>query len=164
MKLQVKLFPVLFFLAYVLLPETSLGQLKAVPFEEIASLQKADPRPMVIFIHTDWCKYCQGMKNTTFKNDHVVQLLNNNFYFLDLNAEEKRNIRFHQKTFKYKPRGNNTGVNELAEQLGSNNGKLSYPTLCILNADYEIIYQHHEFIDSRRLIKMLEQLKEDSRH
>jgi thioredoxin-related protein len=156
----VKLFPILFFLGYVLLPGITFGQLKAISFEEIATLQKVDPRPMVVFIHTDWCRYCQGMKYTTFKNDNVIKLLNNNFYFLDLNAEEKRDIRFHQKTFKYKPTGNNTGVNELAEQLGSKNGKLSYPTLCFLNADYEIIYQQHDFIDSKSLIKILERLKQ----
>ena len=160
MKFQVKLFSVLFFLGSGLLPGITFGQLKIVPFEEIATLQQVEPRPMVIFIHTDWCRYCQGMKNTTFKNDHVVKLLNENFYFLDLNAEEERNIRFHQNTFKYKPRGNNTGVNELAEQLGSHNGKLSYPALCILNPDYEVIYQQNEFLDARRLTKILEQLKQ----
>ena len=66
MKLQVKLFSVLFFLGYGLLPGITFGQLKIVPFEEIATLQQLEPRPMVIFIHTDWCRYCQGMKNTTF--------------------------------------------------------------------------------------------------
>lgn len=159
MKLKVKLFSLLFFLGYVLLPQPTFGQLKAVLFEDIAALQKTNPRPVVVFIHTDWCRYCQGMKNTTFKNDNIVKLLNENFYFLDLNAEEKRNIRFHQKTFKYKPTGNNTGVNELAEQLGSTNGKLSYPALCFLNADNEIIYQHHDFTDAKTLKKILERLK-----
>lgn len=159
MKRKVRFFSVLSLLGYVLLPGTTFGQLKVTPFEQIAILQKLDPRPMVVFIHTDWCRYCQGMKNTTFKNENIIKLLNKNFYFLDLNAEEKRDIRFHQKTFKYKPTGNNTGVNELAQQLGSNNGKLSYPALCFLNADYEIIYQQHDFIDSKRLIKILERLK-----
>lgn len=159
MKLTLKLFAILVFLSYFLLPRISFGQLRVVPFEEVAILQKIDPRPMVVFIHTDWCRYCQGMKNTTFKNDNIIRLLNKNFYFLDLNAEEKRNIYFHQKTFKYKPKGNNTGVNELAEQLGSHNGKVSYPTLSFLNADYNIIYQHHDFTDSKTLMKILERLK-----
>jgi thioredoxin-related protein len=141
------------------LPGMAFGQLKPVQFEAVAALNKADPKPMVVFIHTDWCKYCQGMKNTTFKNDRVIQLLNKDFYFIDLNAEEKRNIYFHQKVFRYQPKGNNTGVHELAEALGSNNGKLSYPALCFLNADYEIIYQHHDFIDAKSLIKILERLK-----
>lgn len=159
MKLKGKIFAILFLLGFVLLPRITFGQLKAVQFEDMAALQKAEPRPMVVFIHTDWCQYCQGMKNTTFKNENIIKLLNKNFYFLDLNAEEKRNIRFHQQTFKYKPKGNNTGVNELAEQLGSHKGKVSYPTLCFLNSDYEIIYQHHDFTDSRTLIKILERLK-----
>jgi thioredoxin-related protein len=111
MTLKAKLFFILVFWGGFLLPEITFGQLKAVPFEEIAALNKAAPKPMLVFIHTDWCNYCQGMKNTTFKNSDVIQLLSKNFYFMDLNAEEKRNIHFHQKVFRYKPTGNNTGIN-----------------------------------------------------
>lgn len=159
MKSIIKIWGVFFFLGYVLLPHNSYGQLKIIKFEEVADLQKKDPKPMVVFIHTDWCKYCQGMKNTTFKNARVIELLNRDFYFLNLNAEEKSNITFHRQTFKYKPTGNNTGVNELAVQLGSQKGKVSYPTLCFLNSDYEIIYQHSDFTNSKTLIKILERLK-----
>jgi thioredoxin-related protein len=158
MKAKVKPLVILFFLGYMW-PRLTFGQPKVVQFEEIAARQKAAPRPMVVFIHTDWCRYCQGMKNTTFKNENIVKLLDKNFYFLDLNAEEKQNIRFHGRTFKYKPTGNNTGVHELAEQLGSQKGKVSYPTLCFLNSDYEIIYQHPDFTDAKTLIRILERLK-----
>lgn len=160
MKLKARLIFLLFFFWGFLLTEIAYGQLKAVPFEKVAALHQVDPKPMVVFVHTDWCRYCQGMKNTTFKNDHLIKLLNQDFYFLDLNAEEKQNIYFHQQVFRYKPNGNNTGVHELAEALGNNNGKLSYPTLCFLNADYEIIYQHHGFIDAKSLLKILESLKQ----
>lgn len=153
----------LFFLLVLLValtaPRQSRGQLKTIAFEEVTALQKVDKRPMVVFIHTDWCRYCNGMKKTTFRNEKVVQLLQENFYFLDLNAEEERPIRFLQQTFRFKPKGHNTGTHELAEQLGSIDGKLSFPMLCFLNADYEIIYQHPGFIDAPGLVKILEHLQ-----
>ena len=99
------------------------------------------------------------MKHTTFKNKHIINELNNNFYFINFDAEEKRNIAFHNNTFQYKPTGNQTGINELAEQLGSINGKISFPGICFLNADNQIIYQHSEFLSAKDLEIILTQIK-----
>lgn len=82
-----------------------IAQIKTFQFEQIDSLQRIESRNIFVFIHTDWCKYCQAMKYTTFKNDRIINLLNENFYFVDLNAEEKRNIDFNNYTFKFKPTG-----------------------------------------------------------
>jgi thioredoxin-related protein len=116
-------------------------------------MQKKEQRMMAVFIHTDWCKYCKAMQNTSCKNKKVEVLLNQHPYFIDLNAEEKRSIRFYGHTFHYRPTGNNTGVHELAEQLGIIGGKISFPSLCFLNAKNEIIYQHEGYFDSQVLEK-----------
>ncbi len=133
------------------LPHLSFSQIKQYRFEQLDSLQKKEKRPVAVFLHTSWCKYCGTMKNTTFKNDEVIHLLNQKFYFISLDIEEKQDIRFRGYTFKYKPTGSNTGVNELAEQLGTINGELSYPAICFLNAEYEIIYQHSSFLPAKSL-------------
>jgi thioredoxin-related protein len=130
------------------------AQLKVFKFEQIDSLQSIENRNLVIFIHTDWCQYCQSMENSTFKNKEIIKLLNDKFYFISLNAEEKKNIWFNQRYFKYKPSGFKTGINELAEELATNNGQLSYPALCFLNPENEIIYQNHGFLSSTQLIKL----------
>ncbi|MBK9736558.1 MAG: thioredoxin family protein [Saprospiraceae bacterium] len=137
---------------------TSFAQLKTYQFEQIDSLQKVAKRNVVVFIHTDWCKYCQTMQNTTFKNDDSIKMLNEKYYLVDLNAEERQNIIFNGFTFRYKPTGTNTGIHELAEQLGMFDKKISYPSLCFLNADNEIIFQYPEYITSNVLIKILKQL------
>jgi len=125
-------------------------------FEEIDSLQQAETRPVVIFTHTDWCKYCQNMKNTTLQNEQIIKTLNEQFYFVDLNGEEKRAITFQKRTFQYKPSGNHTGVHELAEALGTMNGTLSYPAVCILNRDHEIIFQYNAFLNAKTLQQILD--------
>lgn len=137
----------------------SFAQIKTQQFEQIDSLQKIEKRTIVVFIHTDWCKYCQAMQHTTFKNDSIIQILNNNFYFIELNAEEKRDITFNQHTFKFLPTGANTGTHELATQLGTVNNKTSYPTLCFLNANNEIVFQYDQYINAQDLQDILTRLK-----
>lgn len=149
-------------MAVVFLPLSVFSQLQNYSFSELDSLQKTMQKNIVIFIHTDWCKFCQSMKNTTFKNKEIIKLLNEKFWFVDLNAEEKQDIIFNGHTFKYKPTGSNTGIHELAEQLGTVNGKVAYPTFCILNADYEIIFQYDGFLSSSDLLKVLNEVIKNS--
>ena len=141
------------------LPQLAFAQLKHFSFEQLDSLQKIEKRPVVVFLHTSWCKYCGTMKNTTFRNDEVINLLNRKFYFVSLDIEEKQEIRFRGFKFRYKPTGTNTGVNELAEQLGTINGQISYPAVCFLNADYEIIFQQEGYVSSQNLVSILNQLQ-----
>jgi thioredoxin-related protein len=142
----------------LLILQQGYAQLKTYQFEQLDSLQKKEARPVAIFIHTDWCKYCAAMKNTTLKNKAVISILNEHFYFIEFNAEEKRNITMLSNTFKYKPSGNNTGIHELAEQLATINGKVSYPTLSFLNSKYEITFQHPQFINASELLTILNKL------
>lgn len=139
--------------------KTSFGQVSTHQFEQIDSLQKIQKRNIIVFIHTDWCKYCQAMQNTTFKNENIIHQLNEKFYFIDFNAEEEKSIRFNGHTFKYKPTGPNTGIHELAEQLATIDGKVSYPTICILNSNYEIVFQYNHFLSSKDLLRILSTLQ-----
>jgi thioredoxin-related protein len=132
------------------------AQLNVVQFEQIDSLQKIEKRNVIVFIHTDWCKYCKAMHNKTFKNEAVIKNLNEKFYFIDFNAEEKREIIFNNAIYSYKPSGINSGVHELALQLGTIDKQISYPTLCILNDKNEIVFQYNSFLNAKDFLKLLE--------
>lgn len=134
---------------------TAFSQPVIHSFEQVEHLQKTDVRNIVVFIHTDWCQFCLEMENTTFKNTEAVKLLNENFWFISLNAEEKRKIVFSGTVFNYRPNGYETGIHELAEQLGTIDDKLSFPGICILNSKYEIIFQTGQFLTSKNLLKLL---------
>jgi len=159
MKFQKLFYSILLLGSIFLLTNNSYAQIKTVQFEQIDSLQKIEKRKLVVFVHTDWCKYCNTMQNTTFKNDSIIRVLNETFYFIDLNAEEKRDILFNGNIFKYKPTGPNTGIHELAEQLATIDNQVAYPTLCFLNPNNEIIFQHNQFINSTDLKIILTRLK-----
>jgi thioredoxin-related protein len=139
---------------------TGFGQLKNRTFEEVDSLQQIQKRKIIVFIHTDWCQFCQRMKATTFKNQEIIEKLNSDFYFIPFNAEEKRDITFLKQTFKYQPTGNNVGVHELALQLGTSNNQIAYPTLCVLNEKNEIIFQYNIYMGTKDFKILLDKLKE----
>ncbi|MEO8255606.1 MAG: thioredoxin family protein [Flavobacterium sp.] len=139
---------------------SGFAQLKTYSFEEAEKLSKENPKPFVIFIHTDWCKFCQAMKKTTFKNETIWTKLNSDFYFVSFNAEEKRTILFNKIHFHFKPTGNNSGTHELAIALGTIKKQLVFPVLCILNTKSEIIFQHSGYLKAKELKLILEKLKE----
>ncbi|PWB28392.1 thioredoxin family protein [Flavobacterium sp. HTF] len=149
------------FIFIILFGITSTGfcQLKSRTFEEADSLQLIQKKKIIVFIHTDWCQFCQQMKTTTFKNHEIIKKLNSDFYFIDLNAEERREIRFNNQTFKYQPSGNNVGVHELALQLGTNNNQIVYPVVCVLNEKKEIIFQYSNYLSIKDFKLLLEKLE-----
>ena len=131
------------------------SELSIFTFTEVEKLKQQNPKPIVIFIYTDWCKFCSGMKNITFKNEKVIRLLNDHFYFIKLNGEEKKDISFLGKTFTYMPKGTSTGIHELAFELASIKGRITYPTTTILNSKLEIDTQLNGYINSRKMNTIL---------
>ena len=146
-------------ICFTVLSSYNYAQLPHTSFSQLDSLQKKEPRNVVVFIHTDWCKYCRAMEETTFKNPAVVKILSSKFYFVSLNAEKKQDIFFNGHIFKFKPTGSGTGVHELAEQLGTVKGDMVFPTLCFLNNENEIFYQNRDYINARDLKAILDKIK-----
>jgi thioredoxin-related protein len=147
----------IFFECFTFNAQESEGKevLNIFTFEEAEKLLQQKPKPILVFLYTDWCKICHGMKKTTFKNKKVIQLLNENFYFIMLNGEEKRDITFFGRTFNYKPSGANTGIHELAKELASLDGNVSYPTTIILNSNLEINLQISDYISGKNMLLIL---------
>ncbi|MNX54723.1 Thiol:disulfide interchange protein DsbD [compost metagenome] len=138
---------------------SGFAQLKTYSFQEAEELTKSKPKPVVIFIHTSWCNYCKMMENSTFKNPEVINLLNNDFYFISLDAESKEEIHFNNHTFKFKPKGQNTGIHELATALATIDSEVIYPTITILEYDLSILFQKHSFLNAKALLTILEKIK-----
>ncbi len=134
---------------------SSYAQLKTYSMEEVESLNTKSPKPILVFIHTDWCKYCKLMENTTLKEQKVIEELNNLFYFVSLNAENKEKITYNQHTFVYKPTGASTGHHELATELATINGQITYPTITILDPKNEIVYQKNSYLKADAFLKVI---------
>ena len=134
------------------------AQVNPVTFNQIKGLQQKEKRLVLVLIGTEWCKYCHAMKQTILNDKKLAGTLKRSFYTVFLNAEDRSDIFFAGRGFKYKPTGFNTGVHQLAEELGTINGQVSFPSLCILNDKNEIIYQHSGFLKSSSMAILLGKL------
>lgn len=144
-------------LCFILSANQNFAQLKTHTFEEAEKFSIEHPKPFVVFIHTSWCKYCKMMQNSTFKNQEVIKQLNEKFYFILFDAETKNNITFNNHIFKFNPKGNNSGIHELAEALAEEEGSIAYPTITILNPNHSIEFQFQSFLSAENLLKLLVQ-------
>jgi len=107
-----------------------------ISFEEALERNKENPRKIFIDVYTDWCGWCKRMDKNTFENEKVATLLNEKYYAVKLDAEQKEDIEFDGRTFKFVPEGRN-GYHELAASLL--NGKMSYPTVVFLDEEFRLI-------------------------
>ncbi|HEY4618588.1 MAG TPA: thioredoxin family protein [Flavobacterium sp.] len=146
-------FTLLFLIAAI---PSSFAQLRTHSFEEVERLSKENPKPIVVFIHTSWCKYCKMMENSTFKNPAVIKELNENFYFISLDAESKKEITFNNHAFRFRPTGIASGVHELATALATIGNRVVYPTLVVLDANYTILLQKPSYLNAKALLSILE--------
>ncbi|HEY0092555.1 MAG TPA: DUF255 domain-containing protein, partial [Flavobacterium sp.] len=112
------------------------AQLQAYTFEEAERLSADNPKPFIVYTYTTWCKYCGIMKNSTFKDPEVISLLNEHFYFIALNAEETRDILFRKRIFIFQKTGVRSGIHQLAVELATVDGEITYPSLTILESNY----------------------------
>ena len=145
---------------FMLASSLAFSQLKMYSFEEVDALQIKNPKPVFIFIHADWCKICHLMKNTTLKNPQVIAKLNTDFYTVLFDSENKEPIFFNQHTYVFKPTGTNTGLHELALELGTIDGELALPTTCILDENYDIVFQYQKSLTKKELLLVLTKITE----
>ena len=128
-----KLLLITFFTAFATIVN---AQVKWLTFEEAVAKAQIDPKPIFIDVYTDWCGWCKKMDAATFNNEKVAKVLQNDFYPVKFNAEQKESIEFNNHTFQFVASGRN-GYNELAVALLDS--KLSYPSVVFLNEKMERI-------------------------
>lgn len=105
-------------------------------FEEAIAKSKTEKRRIFIDVYTDWCGWCKVMDKNTFADPIVAKLLNDKFYAVKLNAEQREDIVFEGTTFKFIENGR-SGYHQLAAALLNN--QLSYPTVVFLDEDFKML-------------------------
>ena len=135
--------------------QTSNLKLHTHTFEEVEQLQKIQQKPVVIFIHTFWCKFCYAMKEKTFTNAEVINLLNEKFYFITFDANFKGAVRYMGRSFNSKRISRSYGIHELAEVLATTDKGISYPTTVILDAKNTIDEQITTYLSAKQLLSGL---------
>ena len=127
-------------------------------FDEAVVASEQGQRKIFIDVYTDWCGWCKRMDATTFSDPAVAEILQNKFYPVKFNAEQREPITFNNHTFNFVPRGTK-GYHELAAALLNN--KLSYPTVVFLNENFEIIQVLPGYRKADEFLKIITFIGED---
>ena len=93
-------------------------------------------KKILIDVYTDWCGWCKRMDKATFQHPDIVKYVNEHFYAVKLDAEQKADVQFDGKTFKYVASGR-SGYHELAAALLK--GQMSFPTVVFLDEEFRMI-------------------------
>lgn len=133
-------------------------QIKWYTWEEVAALNEENPKKIVVDLYTDWCGWCKVMDKKTFSKEEVAAYINENFYPVKFNAEQKEDVLFNDHTFKFIAQGRR-GVHELAYTLLD--GRLGYPSIVYLNERYERITISPGFKDAENMMKELKFIAEE---
>lgn len=107
-------------------------------WEQAIERSNSDENPKKIFVdaYTDWCGWCKRMDATTFSHPMVAKYMNEHFYPVKLDAEQKEDIVYKGHTFKFVEQGRR-GYHELAASLLQ--GKMSYPTVIFLDEEQRLL-------------------------
>ncbi len=105
-------------------------------WDQAAAKMEKEPRLMMIDVYTDWCGWCKRMDATTMEDPRIINLIQQKYYAVKMDAESKKDITFRGRTYKFIAQGHR-GYHELPAELLS--GKMSYPTLVFLDKEFAII-------------------------
>ncbi len=127
-------------------------------WEEAMALMENQPKKVFIDVYTDWCGWCKRMDATTFKDPAVVKYLNDHFYPVKFDAEQKGDIEYNGYTLQYRPAGRR-GVHELAYSLLD--GRLGYPAYVYLNEKQERIKISPGYKPAKDLLRELKYINDE---
>ncbi|HHB78635.1 MAG TPA: DUF255 domain-containing protein [Saprospiraceae bacterium] len=139
--------------AFLLLPVLGFSQSKVhwLTMEEAIAKSKVEKRKIFIDVYTHWCGWCKKMEKSTFQTDEVAKILNEDYYPVKLDAEQKAPITFNGRVFQYVKSGRG-GYHELAAYFLDS--QMSYPTVVFLDENLNIIQAIPGYRDKKEFALM----------
>jgi len=146
MKAAIRLVIFTFFMGFGF--SSQAQEIEWLSFEEAVEKSKKEPRKLLIDIYTDWCGWCKKMDRDAYANEVIAEYINENYYAVKFDAEQREDIEFDGHTFKFVAQGKR-GVHELAAALTNN--KLSYPTTVFMDEKFQIIQPIPGYMNAKSL-------------
>ncbi|MCT4581820.1 MAG: thioredoxin family protein [Flavobacteriales bacterium] len=128
-------------------------QIQWVVFEDLNDSLRANPKKVMIKIETSWCGYCKLMEKKVFNHKTTYKRLNDDYYFVRLDAEATQPIVFRNKQFQ--PASKKRGKHQLAIALNGPENPISFPAIVVLNANLELEKRLNGYLKRRHFLLWL---------
>lgn len=102
-------------------------------FEQAEAKMKEKPKKVIVDVYTSWCGWCKKLDKDVYSNDSAIAYINEHFYAIKFDAEQKTPINFTGIIWNYSPEKK---VNDLAVALYQGQG-MSYPTTIFMDEGFK---------------------------
>jgi thioredoxin-related protein len=127
--------------------------------EKAAELNAKKHKKIMMDVYTSWCSWCKKMDAETFRDPEVVAYMNENFYAVKLNAEEKAPIKFEGKVYLNPSPDKYRSVHEFAAMILQ--GQMSYPSYAFLDGHNKPVTNLPGYHKAPEFLKVLKYIAED---
>lgn len=88
------------FIAFLFVGVANAQEINWMSMNEALAAQAKKPKKIMVDVYTEWCGPCKMMDKRTFRNDALIEYVNENFYAVKFNAEGNETVNFKGNVFK----------------------------------------------------------------
>ena len=131
---------------------SSLNLDAQIPLEKFNSIFNENPKPILLYFSTNWCSYCMIQKKQLKKEDELLQILNNDIYFIEIDAEANQSIIFLGREYKSSSNGK---MHSFLEEFIDKKEQISYPYWVLISEDFKVEMTYTGLIKNKPLKLLL---------
>lgn len=94
-------------------------------------------KKILVDLYTDWCHWCKQMDKSTFADPYIAKYINDNYYPVKFDAEQKETLIIDNQTYKFVKGNTRRGYHEFAAMLTG--GRMGFPTVVFIDENLGVI-------------------------